>query len=46
MKELKEDERIEKVWTTEGSIRFTLVTDPEKVRKFPGAFTPISEVLK
>ena len=46
MKELKEDERIEKVWTTEGSIRFTLVADPEKVRKFPGAFTPISEVLK
>jgi hypothetical protein len=46
MKELKDDEGIEKVWTTEGAIRFTLVADPEKVRKFPGAFTPISEAIK
>jgi regulator of replication initiation timing len=46
MKELREDERIEKVWTTEGSIRFTLVADPEKVRKFPGAFTPLNEAIK
>jgi len=46
MKELKEDDRIEKVWSTEGSIRFTLVADPAKVRKFPGAFTPINEAIK
>jgi hypothetical protein len=46
MKELKDDERIEKVWTTEGSIRFTLVADPERVRKFPGAFTPLNEAIK
>jgi hypothetical protein len=46
MKELRDDERIEKVWTTEGSIRFTLVADPDKVRKFPGAFTPLNEAIK
>jgi hypothetical protein len=46
MKQLKNDERIEKVWTTEGSIRYTLVTDPERICKFPGAFTPLDEAIK
>jgi hypothetical protein len=46
MKELKDDERIEKVWTTEGSIRFNLVADPERVRKLPGVFTPLNEAIK
>lgn len=46
MKELREDDRVEKVWSTEGVIRFTLVSDPSKVRKCPGVFTPINEIIK
>jgi hypothetical protein len=46
MKELREDERVDKVWSTEGLIRYTLASDKEKVRKFPGAFTPVNEVIK
>jgi hypothetical protein len=46
MKELREDHRVDKVWSTEGLIRFTLASDKEKVRKFPGAFTPVNEVIK
>ena len=46
MKELREDERVDKVWSTEGLIRYTLVSDKEKVRKFPGAFTPLNDAIK
>ena len=46
MKELREDHRVDKVWSTEGLIRYTLASDKEKVRKFPGAFTPVNEVIK
>ena len=46
MKELRDDERVEKVWTTEGMIRYTLASDPDKIRKFPGAFTPLNEAIK
>jgi hypothetical protein len=45
MKELREDERVAKVWTTEGQIRFTLVDD-SKVHKCHGVFSPISEIIK
>jgi hypothetical protein len=37
---------VDKVWSTEGLIRYTLASDKEKVRKFPGAFTPVNEVIK
>jgi hypothetical protein len=46
MKELRADSRIEKVWSTEGSIRFTLKDDPSKPRTYPGAYTPINEFIK
>jgi len=46
MKVLKDDECIEKVWKTEGSNRYTLVSDPEKIPKFPGAFIPLNEAIK
>ena len=46
MKELREDDRVEKVWTTEGSIRYTLKDDPAKPRTCPGVYTPINEFIK
>jgi hypothetical protein len=46
MKELRDDERVEKVWTTKGMIRYTLASGPNKIRKFPGAFTPLNEAIK
>jgi hypothetical protein len=45
MKELQEDERVAKVWTTEGQIKFTVVGD-SKVYKCYGVFSPVSEIIK
>ncbi len=46
MKELRDDDRVEKVWTTEGQIRFTLVDAPSRVHKFRGVYAPLSEFIK
>jgi hypothetical protein len=46
MKELRADDRVGKVWTTEGQIRFTLVDAPSKVLKFRGVYAPLSEIIK
>jgi hypothetical protein len=46
MKELRADDRVGKVWTTEGQIRFTLVDAPSKVLKFRGVYSPLSEIIK
>ena len=46
IKELRDDDRVTKVWTTEGAIRFTLKDTPDVVRKCPGAFAPLSEFIK
>jgi len=46
MKELREDDRVGKVWTTEGQIRFTLVDAPAKVLKCRGVYSPLSEIIK
>jgi hypothetical protein len=46
MKELRADNRVGKVWTTEGQIRFTLVDAPSKVLKCRGVFSPLSEIIK
>jgi hypothetical protein len=46
MKELRADDRVGKVWTTKGQIRFTLVDAPSKVFKFRGVYAPLSEIIK
>ena len=46
MKELKEDKRVEKVWTVEGTIKFTLVGKPNEIIKLNSAFKPLAEILK
>jgi hypothetical protein len=46
LKELREDDRVSRAWTTEGAIRYILVATPEVVRKCPGAFAPLSEFIK
>ena len=46
MKELKNDTRVAKVWTMEGSIRFTLVAKPDEMRKLPSVFMALADLLK
>ena len=46
MKEMKNDTRVAKVWTMEGSIRFTLVTKPDEMRKVSSVFMPLADLLK
>ena len=46
MKEMKEDRRVEKVWTMEGSIKYTLATKPAVVCRLPSVFKPLNEFLK
>ena len=46
MKEMKNDTRVAKVWTMEGSIRFSLVTKPDEMRKMPSVFMPLADLLK
>ena len=46
LKDLRDDDRVSRAWTTEGAIRYTLVATPEVVRKCPGAFAPLSEFIK
>ncbi len=45
-KEQQPDNRMGKVWTTEGPIRFTLLDALSKVLKFRGVYSPLSEVIK
>ena len=46
MKEMKNDTRVAKVWTMEGSIQFTLVTKPDEMRKVSSVFMPLADLLK
>jgi len=46
MKELREDDRVERVWSVEGSIRFCLKDDPSKPRTCYSVYGPISEIIK
>jgi len=46
MKEQQPDNRMVKVWTTEGPIRFTLLYALSKVLKFRGVYSPLREVIK
>jgi len=46
MKELREDDRVERVWSVEGTIRFCLKDDPSKPRTCFNVFGPISDIIK
>jgi hypothetical protein len=45
MKELREDDRVERVWLVEGTIRFSLKTD-HKPRTCYSVFGPLAEIIK
>jgi hypothetical protein len=46
MKELREDDRVERVWSVEGSIRFCLKSDPTKPRNCFSVFGPLADIIK
>lgn len=45
MKELREDDRVERVWSVEGAIRFSLKSD-HKPRTCFNVFGPLAEIIK
>jgi hypothetical protein len=45
MKELREDDRVERVWSVEGTIRFSLKSD-HKPRTCFNVFGPLAEIIK
>ena len=46
LKELKEDKRVQKVWTMEGNIKYTLGTKPALVCKMNSVYKPLEDILK
>lgn len=46
LKELKEDTRVQKVWTMEGNIKYTLANKPAFVCKMNSVYKPLEDILK
>ena len=46
LKEVRGDPRVEKVWTTEGIIRFTVTGKPTVVRKLTSVYKSLDDILK
>jgi hypothetical protein len=46
IKELCNNDRVSRAWVTKGAIRYTLVASPDVIRKCPGAFASLSEIIK
>jgi hypothetical protein len=45
LREITEDDRVEKAWTVEGQIRFVLKTGDKSVRKVKSVYDPISTII-
>jgi hypothetical protein len=46
IKEMRNNDRVSRAWVTKGAIRYPLVASPDVIRKCPGAFASLSEIIK